>query len=100
MNVVAPFTRLTPAEWIEEQAKSDLFVWVTSHQQQLSEVYGYDVQMSAATDHVKAHHGSRWFRRALPNLQERLARRQHSHRCRKHDGRDYRQAGWRPGGNS
>ena len=64
---------------MEEQAESNLFVWVTSHQQQLSEIYGYDVQMSAATDHVKAHQGSRWFRRAFLNLQQRLSRRQHSH---------------------
>jgi len=61
------------------RTESDLFVWVTSHQEQLSEVYGYDVQMSAATDHVKAHHGGRWFRRAFLKLQERLSRRQHRH---------------------
>jgi hypothetical protein len=61
------------------RTESDLFVWVTAHQRQLSEVYGYDVQISTATDHVKAHHGSRGFRRAFLNLRERLARRQHSH---------------------
>jgi hypothetical protein len=61
------------------RTESDLFVWVTTHQQQLSEVYGYDVQMSAATEHVTTHHGGRWFRRAFLNLRERLSRRQHSH---------------------
>jgi uncharacterized ParB-like nuclease family protein len=62
------------------RSEADLFVWVTIHQRQLSEAYGYEVQMIEATDHVKNHHGNKWPRRLLTDLKERLSGHPHSHR--------------------
>jgi hypothetical protein len=54
------------------RTEADLFVWVLGHQRELSEVYGYTVPMTEATDNIKARHSTRWPRRALLAIQERL----------------------------
>ena len=62
------------------RTEADLFVWLTIHQRQLSEAYGYEVQMTEATDRVLDHHGNKWPRRLLLNLKQRLSGHPHSHR--------------------
>jgi hypothetical protein len=54
------------------RTEADLFVWLVSHQQELSEAYGYPVPMTEASDHVVDQHGIKWPRRFLISLRERL----------------------------
>ena len=54
------------------RTEADLFVWVSSHQRELSEAYGYTVMMSDAADQVKGRSGSKWVRRSLFALKKRL----------------------------
>jgi hypothetical protein len=63
------------------RTEADLFVWVSSHQQELSEVYGYTVSMTEATDNIKARYSIKWPRRAMLAIKERLlgpSRKRHS----------------------
>jgi hypothetical protein len=54
------------------RTEADLLVWVLSHQQELSEVYGYTVPLTEAVDHVRTRHSTKWPRRALLAIQKRL----------------------------
>jgi hypothetical protein len=53
--------------------EADLFVRMTIHQRQLSQAYGYEVQMTDVTDHVRTHHGINWPRRLFVDLRKRLS---------------------------
>jgi hypothetical protein len=54
------------------RTEADLLVWVLGHQQELSEGYGYTVPMTEATDDVRMRHSTRWPRRVILAIQERL----------------------------
>ncbi len=54
------------------RTEADLFVWVVSHQRELSEAYDYEVPLAEATDGVINQRGVRWPRRFLLGLKERL----------------------------
>jgi hypothetical protein len=54
------------------RTEADLFVWVVSHQQELSEEYGYTVPMTEAGAHVATKHRPWWPRRYLAALKKRL----------------------------
>jgi hypothetical protein len=54
------------------RTEADLFVWITKHQQELSDAYGLTVPMADATDDVKDRRGIKWTRRSLLAIKERL----------------------------
>jgi hypothetical protein len=56
------------------RTEADLFVWLTRHQRELSDAYGYEVSMPEVTAHIKSHHSVGLAGRLLHNLRERLHR--------------------------